>query len=336
MISYADHDFTKATDVRIVANGNKLWIALDGQKVLEITDAEETSLYKGAIRFYGVQGDAQAELKMVSLRVFSANEAEDGIKPAEAVDADVIMTREKMINALIRSGAYILNGDVLNNISNMDSKSISFTDEQNFILNFKIKMAEKAAGSLQIRIRAKNLEKNTQGYRVFISKNKIEIAKFNDDNWASKTIKSVKHSFTETSEVRIAANGSVIWIAVDGKKIIQIDDAITVEGGQVLMYGLVTDEICELLPVSLLKYSDIKAGDGIKEQESEEDNDKAVLKPLRSTTQLKESVNDLGDKSDNNLTLIIVISVCAALVIVSVITVLFLIKKKQKSKISRT
>ncbi len=332
LISYADHDFTNATNVRIVANGGKMWIALDGVKALEITDAVDTSEQKGAIRFYGVQGECSAEVKADSLRVYNADEAEKGIKTPEKTDSDVIMTSEKMINALVRSGAYALNGDKLSNLPNTDSKGTSLTVEQNFILNFKLKIAEKASGSLQIRIRSKNLEKNSLGYRVFISKNKLEIAKFNDNNWASKTIKSVKHSFTDMSEIRIAANGSVIWIAVDGKKLIEIEDAVTVEDGAVSIYGLGTNEPCELVPISLLKYSAAKAEDGITVPETAADNDSKVLKPLKiAGAQSDKSDNNantgVGEKS-SSVAVIIVVSVCAAAVVAAAVIFLLRLKKK--------
>lgn len=266
----------------------------------------------------------------LSLRVYSAAEAEDGIKPAEKVSADVLMTQKAMINALVRNGGYFLNGDVLNNIENTANKCAAFTDEQNFVFDFKFKMSDSASGSLQIRLRAKDMKNHTEGYRIYISKNRVDIAKFRDDNWASKTIKSAKHSFKETTDVRIVANGSVIWIAVNGEKILEIDDAITVDGGQLVMYGLGTSEKCELLPVSLLKYSDAAANDGITEREPVADDDKPILRPLRTTANVDADTIASEDIGNANTALLIAVIVAAAVLVVGGGTAVLLILKKKK------
>lgn len=323
-IDSADHDFTKTSKVRIVANGKDLWIAVDGEKLISITDAIDTSANKGELRFYGVQGDnINAEVEMVSLKKYSDTLANDGILPEDPNKALEIKSASEIINALVRSGAYIKNGDLVNNVEKMDSKSTSLTDKQNFIFNFKFKFAEDGSGSLQIRLRSKDMKGYSTGYRLFISKTAMTLEKFRDDAWSSKAVASVKHKFTEESDIRIVANEGDLWVAVNGKKLISISNAEVTEGGEIRFYGLNTSALCEVTPISIMEYSEELANEGIGELVPEVENDKPILKPMADLTPVVTN-------GDSSFVLTIVIIVSAVILVLGAAVVTFVLVKKKK------
>ena len=323
-IDSADHDFTKMSKVRIVANGKDLWIAVDNEKLISITDAIDTSANKGELRFYGVQGDnINAEVEMVALKKYSDTLANDGILPEDPNKALEIKSASEILNALVRSGAYVKNGESVNNVEKMDSKSISLTDKQNFIFNFKFKFAEDGSGSLQIRLRSKDLKGHSTGYRLFISKTAMTLEKFKSNAWSSEAIASVKHKFTEESDIRIAANEGNLWVAVNGKKLISISNAEIAEGGEIRFYGLNTSALCEITPISLMEYSDALANDGIGEFVPEVDDDKAVLKPMAN-------LNPTIAENEDFSVLTIVIIVIVVVFVIGAGALTFVIIKKKK------
>ncbi len=323
-IDSADHDFTKMSKVRIVANGKNLWIAVDNEKLISITDAIDTSANKGELRFYGVQGDnINAEVEMVALKKYSDTFANDGILPEDPNKALEIKSASEILNALVRSGAYVKNGESVNNVEKMDSKSISLTDKQNFIFNFKFKFAENGSGSLQIRLRSKDLKGHSTGYRLFISKTAMTLEKFKSNAWSSEAIASVKHKFTEESDIRIAANEGNLWVAVNGKKLISISNAEIAEGGEIRFYGLNTSALCEITPISLMEYSDALANDGVGEFVPEVDDDKAVLKPMAN-------LNPTIAENEDFSVLTIVIIVIVVVFVIGAGALTFVIIKKKK------
>lgn len=329
-IDSADHDFTKTSKVRIAANGKNIWIALDGEKKISITDAVDTSSVKGALRFYGVHGSADTELKMISLKKYSDAVANEGILPSDPSKQNEIKSSSEIINALVRSGAYVKNGELLNNVAEKESKSTVLTDKQDFIFDFKFKFNSEGSGALQIRLRSKDLKSNSTGYRLYIYKNKIQLEKFKDNSWQSVAIASVKYDFTETVDVRIAANGSELWIALDGKKFIEIDNAVSTEGGELRVYGMNTSALCELLPISLVEYNEKTALEGITDVAGEaEENDKAITKPMKLPSLSKNSVNNNSSEETVNFMLVIIIAVVVILIAAVSVTVLFLRKKKK-------
>ncbi len=324
-IDSADHDFTKMSKVRIVANGKNLWIAVDNEKLISITDAIDTSANKGELRFYGVQGDSiKAEVEMLSLKKYDAATANDGIKAEDPSKQFEIKSASEILNALIRSGAYVKNGDLANNVAGKDSKNASLTDKQDFIFNFKFKFAEDGSGALQIRLRSKDLQKNSTGYRLFIYKNKIQLEKFKDNAWTSEAIASVKHNFAETSDIRIVAHGEELWVAVNGKRLINISKATQTEGGEIRFYGMNTSALCEVTPVSLLEYNETAAMEGITEAEAQAEDDKAILKPMA------QLVSNNTDNEGNSVVLTMVVIFGVVLAVTAVAVVLLLVFKKKK------
>ena len=89
-----------------------------------------------------------------------------------------IKSSEAISEALINSGAYIANGDVLTSVMDTGTKYATITTKQNFVFDFNVKLDALMTGSdnLQLRIRSKDVSANaeagivghSEGYRIHI------------------------------------------------------------------------------------------------------------------------------------------------------------------------
>ena len=263
VLKSAEHDFTQNTAVRLVANGTNIWVALNGVKKFEITDA--VNVDGGSLAFYGVAGSAVSEISLKSLKKYSETAANDGLILEPIIPTGDIKTVNEIHTALINSGAYAQNGEILNN-TDAEHKNATLTTEQNFIFDFNVKLdtAMESGNNLQVRMRAKDATGHSEGYRVHIYKNKLSFHKFNDNNWQSTEIGMIPYDFTKTVAVRLVANGSNIWIALDGVKLFEITDAVTVENGVLSFYGITGTLLTgEVKAVALKYYDETTANDGI-------------------------------------------------------------------------
>ena len=263
VLKSAEYNFTDTVKVRIVANEGNIWIALNGVKVIEITDA--ITVENGYLKFYSVGGNGNNEVVINSLKYYSETDANDGLILEPIIPTGDIKTVNEIHTALINSGAYAQNGEILNN-TDAEHKNATLTTEQNFIFDFNVKLdtAMESGNNLQVRMRTKDATGHSEGYRVHIYKNKLSFHKFNDNNWQSTEIGMIPYDFTKTVAVRLVANGSNIWIALDGVKLFEITDAVTVENGVLSFYGITGTLLTgEVKAVALKYYDETTANDGI-------------------------------------------------------------------------
>ncbi len=175
-----------------------------------------------------------------------------------------IKSAEAISEALVNSGAYTANGDVLNSVVSTGTKYATVTTKQNFVFDFNVKLDALMTGSdnLQLRIRSKDVSANaeagivghSEGYRIHIYNNKLSLHKFNDDNWRSTEIGSVEYDFTNRVSVRLVANASKMWVELDGEKKLEINNAVSVSNSSLSFYGISSAEYTGEVSITALKY----------------------------------------------------------------------------------
>jgi len=252
-------DFTKSSDIRIVANDGTIWIAVNGVKRIEITDA-----YKEAGHLWfdnmGYPKKDTCQLKEMSLYKYNEDKANDGIT---IPDKSLLKDQEALYTIISNNRMFKEDGGVLKSTGTGDSAFLYY-DLKDFIYNFNVRFTSDATNGIVYRIRSESLSNHATGYRLEITKTSLVFAKWNDNNWSATTIKSIDYDFTNPTDIRIVGNGSELWIAVDGIKYISLTDAYAEPGDLWLdRISMPKKDSCELKDMSLYSYEEEKANDGI-------------------------------------------------------------------------
>jgi len=186
------------------------------------------------------------------------------------VTPEVIASAQTITNGLVNRNAYVIeSGSVLKDKTGGDGNFYTVTNQQDYILDFSVKMDSAIANNkpLQLRFRSNWVNGTPQGhstgYRANIYKDRMTLEKFNDNNPQSTVISTYPADFTKETAVRVVANGTNLWIAIGGTQAIVVDDAPSFANSPTNIYGGGTNGNIHLTIGGCYKYNETVALDGI-------------------------------------------------------------------------
>jgi len=261
-ISFVTYDFTNAVDVRISANSNNLFLALDGYKYIILNDAYSTS---GSIYFNaGFPSVGDCQLSNLAFYNYNSAKSEDGILGSMVADPDLLRGHDDLASGLIEYGNWIKDGDtIVSGVSGGKSSSIASSYIENFIFNFNIKYKIGTTGAVSIRLRYSDDGTNAQGYIIQFFAGSVVLNKYTGSGWKTEKITSVEYDFSESTDVRIVANSNNLIVALGGYKYIILDDAYSAKSNIYFNQGYPSEGGCTLSKMEFYKYSEEKAENGL-------------------------------------------------------------------------
>ncbi len=261
-VAEAAADFSKDTPVRIAGNGASLWVAVDGVIVFSLTDAyaEEGGLW--------VMHSVAEPADFATMSAFSVQRYND-----KTANEGITWPGEDPIYAALRGNGWTVNGNTA--VTTNEFVDAELTTVKDFVFNFNLDMS-KATDDLAVvykirhnKVKVDGKDHNGTGYMLRISKNDMQLSKYNDNDWNTTKVGQVSADFGKNTRVRIVGNGPNLWIAVDGNILFDLKDAYAEQGPLWVLHSTspITD-FASMSNISVLPYSKEAAEDGISMPES--------------------------------------------------------------------
>ncbi len=224
-------DFTKGVDVRIVASEGLVWIAFDGVKKFELTDA---ALYSGQIQFLLTGENGDVELSKFKLTSYGEKESYEGmtnrnLQPTvPKILSDYEVGNDKDAQKLFgdRFAYENLDGvDAIKFAAAGLNRETGFYNQKltDFVLSFKINMdSSSSVNNLQINFRKSWDDVRNFGFVMILSQGQVQLLDYSTKSYSlgkliSKSVVKVKGWVP----VKIVAKDDTVAIFINDKPVIK-------------------------------------------------------------------------------------------------------------------
>lgn len=258
-ISETAADFSKPVKVRIVGNGANLWISFDGENVFELNDAyaDEGPIW---VIHSNVGTNDFAVMSDISAKKYSKPALDETGNPE--IPGEPELSDE--LKALDGKGFVIKDGTAVTTAEYIDAEMPANKD---FIFDFTLNMSKAPNNDAAIiyKLRHSKGKDNGTGYQLRVTANNITVSKYNDNDWNVTKLNDIPADFTKDTRVRIVGCGQKIWIALDGVRAYELDNAYDGEGSIWIIHSVINDvpDFAVMSNISLSEYDEEKANSGI-------------------------------------------------------------------------
>lgn len=189
-------------------------------------------------------------------------------EPAPELEMPETMYTKMNNNGWVRDGLSVHSTNLSNNPPT-DNKytgwGCALASAQNFIFDFNLKIGAEEKGSVELRLRHKYASGN-YGYQLTFAASKLTVAKYNDGTNNITVLQTIAADFSSGTDIRIAANEEMLWIAFDGIRVFKIEDAYKGEGViQISHTTNLTEGGAVISGISALRYKEKTANAGISD-----------------------------------------------------------------------